>query len=117
MGPHHLVQGIVGTSRDVAGWVQPGDFLLQEFIDCKVPATADRLSPGPGLGRSSASSAGRSGRFLAGHSERHATRGCGSACQLARRSARSSMQRACTFSPWEHGISAHKELTDESPVD
>ena len=31
MGPHHLLKGIVGTSRDVPCWVQPGAVLLQEF--------------------------------------------------------------------------------------
>ena len=31
MGVFHLLKGIVGTSRDVAGLVQPGAVLLQEF--------------------------------------------------------------------------------------
>ena len=31
MGPHHLLKSIVGTSRDVTSWVQPGAVLLQEF--------------------------------------------------------------------------------------
>ena len=31
MGPHHLLNSIVGTSRDVSSWIQPGAVLLQEF--------------------------------------------------------------------------------------
>ena len=26
MGPHHLLEGIVGANRDVIGWLQPGTF-------------------------------------------------------------------------------------------
>ena len=50
-----------------------------------------------------ASSAGCGGRLPPGHAERHETQGLGSARPLARCSARSRMQRACTKPPWAHG--------------
>ena len=31
MGPNHLLKSIVGTSRDVTSWIQPGAVLLREF--------------------------------------------------------------------------------------
>ena len=33
MGPHHILKSIVGTSRDVTSWVQPGAILLPEFSE------------------------------------------------------------------------------------
>lgn len=50
------------------------------------------------------SSVGCGGRPPIGQTERHATQDLGSACPLARRSARSNMQRACTIPPWTHGM-------------
>ena len=77
--------------------------------------TAAGLFSCPNMDTPLANAGGCRGRFPPGHAKRHATQGLGSACLLARCSARSSMQRACTKPPWAHGMGTSTWLPSDSP--
>ena len=47
IGPQHLLKGIVGATRDVTVWLQPGDVLLQEFGELQGSRCRRPPSPRP----------------------------------------------------------------------
>ena len=113
MGRRHMLERVARTSRHISGRYQPP---ARGRLPQEVRRTAGNLSPpatlplGRGLGRPSANSAGWAGwggRVLTGHSDWPPTHGRESVCPHAKRSARFSMQPACTNSLQAQEIVAH----------